>query len=120
MSSRHDPTKTLARFHEVTNAQDFVAIEAMFAPDVVYVSQGVGGRIEGRDAVMTAFRSYFEEYPDQEAEDKKLEALSPNSARSEWSLTGTSTKTGVWRERHGAETITLDGDGLIVRVDVEG
>lgn len=120
MSTAHDPAETLARFHDVTNAQDFAAIEAMFAPDVVYISQGVGGRIEGRDAVMAAFRAYFEEYPDQEAEDKKLEALSSNSARSEWSLTGTSTKTGVWRERHGAETITLNGNGLIVRVDVEG
>ena len=120
MSMTHDPAKTLARFHEVTNAQDFAAIEAMFAPDVVYISQGVGGRIEGREAVMAAFRTYFEEYPDQEAEDKKLEALSPDRARSEWSLTGTSTKTGVWRERHGAETITIDGNGLIIRVDVEG
>ena len=120
MSAAHDPAETLARFHDVTNAQDFAAIEAMFAPEVVYISQGVGGRIEGRDAVMAAFRTYFTEYPDQEAEDKKLEALSPMSARSEWRLTGTSTKTGVWRERIGVETITLNGDGLIVRVDVEG
>ena len=91
-----------------------------FAPEVVYISQGVGGRIEGRDAVMAAFRTYLTEYSDQEAGDKKLEALAPMSASAEWRRTGTSTKTGVWRERIGAETITLNGDGLIVRVDVEG
>lgn len=115
-----DPALILHAFHEATNAQDFARLEAMFSPDVVYTSQGVGGRIEGRDAVMAAFRAYFDEYPDQVAEDKRLDALSPTQARSEWSLTGTSTKTGIRRERHGAETITVDGDGLITRVDVEG
>jgi len=116
----HDPAEILRDFHEATNEQDFPRLEVMFAPDVVYVSGGVGGRIEGRDAVMAAFRTYFAEYPDQTAEDIALERLSDISARSQWRLTGASTKTGQRRERAGFETITIDAKGLIVRVDVEG
>lgn len=116
----HDPVAILRAFHEATNAQDFARLEAMFAPQVVYVSDGVGGRIEGRDAVMTAFRTYFDEYPDQVANDISLERIATDRARSAWELTGTSLKTGKRRERKGTETITIDADGLIKRVDVEG
>ncbi len=115
-----DPVFILRRFHEATNALDYAALEDMFAPDAVYTSAGVGGAVEGREAIMAAFRAYFEEYPDQVAEDISLDALSPVSARSVWRLERTSTRTGQWRERHGAETITVDAEGKIVRVDVEG
>lgn len=120
MNETHDPVAILRRFHDATNALDYVALETMFTPDAVYVSAGVGGAVEGREAIMAAFRAYFDEYPDQVAEDISLDALSPVSARSFWRLEGTSTRTGKWRERHGAETITVDDRGRIVRVDVEG
>lgn len=116
----HDPVEILRTFLAATNAQDFARIEAMFAADVVYRSGGVGGRIEGRQKVMAAFKVYFTEYPDQSAQDNAFEQLAPNQARARWSLVATSSRTGAQLIRAGTETITIDVAGLIVKVDVEG
>jgi tRNA A37 threonylcarbamoyladenosine modification protein TsaB len=37
-----DPRKRLEEYHAALDRLDFDAIEAMFAPDAVYVSNGVG------------------------------------------------------------------------------
>jgi len=118
MSARIDPLKQTVAYHAAINALDFAAIEAFFADDAVYVSGGVGGRIEGREAIMAAFRSYFAAYPDQVAEDTEIEAVGDHAARAVWQLTASHSQTGEKLARTGEETVTFDADGRIIRVDV--
>ncbi len=120
MTQGVEPAEIQLRYHAAINALDYQSIEAMFAADIVYDSGGVGGIISGRDAVMAAFRVYFAEYPDQVSEDLSVETLSPNTARSAWALQATSATTGAPYKRQGTETVTVDQDGRIVRVTVEG
>ena len=75
-----------SRYHEALNHYDEATVRAMFAPDAVYVSKGVNGRIEGRDAILTAFTAYFHEHPDQYAEDEGVEILSAHAVRFAWRL----------------------------------
>jgi ketosteroid isomerase-like protein len=119
VSGAADPAAVLRRYHAAIDVLDFEAIEGMFATDAVYVSGGVGGRIEGRAAILAAFRAYFAEFGDQVSEDIEVEALA-DRARSVWKLTATSALSGERIERHGVETITLDALGLIVQVEVDG
>jgi uncharacterized protein (TIGR02246 family) len=118
MGAEFDPVKQLVIYHDAINALDFAAIDAFFAEDAVYVSGGVGGRIEGREAIMAAFRSYFATYPDQVAEDAETEAVGDHAARAVWRLTASHSETGEKLARTGEETVTFSADGRIVRVDV--
>ncbi|NKN39793.1 nuclear transport factor 2 family protein [Agrobacterium sp. a22-2] len=112
-----DPVAAVHRFHAAINGLDFATIEAFFAEDAVYGSIKVGA-LEGRPAILQAFRSYFDTYPDQVALDESVEAVSPMAARAVWSLNATHSKTGEALVRHGEETITFDDAGRIIRVDV--
>ena len=105
-------------YHEALNALDMDAVEACFAPDAVYLSPGVGGRIEGRDAIMAAFRAYFDLYPVQIAQDHLIEAVAPGIARTCWRLSATHAVTGEALHRQGDETIGFDPDGLILNIEV--
>ena len=107
-----------SRYHEALNAYDEATVKAMFAPDAVYVSKGVNGRIEGRDAILTAFTVYFREHPDQHAEDEGVEILSPRTVRFAWRLEATSASTGKKVTRRGVETVTYNDAGLIAHVEV--
>ncbi|WP_438749694.1 nuclear transport factor 2 family protein [Pararhizobium sp. O133] len=112
-----DPVALVERFHAAINTLDFGTIDAFFADDARYASGKVGG-LKGRDAIMAGFRRYFDEYPDQVAEDSLIEALSPVSARAVWRLSATSSITGSPLRRQGEETITFNEQGWIIRVDV--
>lgn len=118
MSADFDPVKQTIVYHDAINALDFAAIETSFAEDAVYVSGGVGGTIEGRTAIMAAFRRYFATYPDQVAEDTEIGAVGSHAARAVWRLTASHTETGEKLVRAGEETVTFDADGRIIRVDV--
>ena len=107
-----------SRYHEALNRYDEAVVKAMFAPQAVYISKGVNGRIEGRDAILAAFTAYFHEHPDQYAEDEGVEILSPNAVRFAWRLEATSRSTGKRVIRRGVETVTYDNDGLIAHVEV--
>ena len=113
----NDPVDILRRWHEAINALDFDAIEAFFADDATYGSRKVGA-LRGRAQIMKAFRDYFAEYPDQVAVDDSFEKIGPNAAKSTWHLTATSATTGEKLIRRGEETIYLDVEGKIERVDV--
>jgi ketosteroid isomerase-like protein len=113
-----DPVEHLTIFHNAINALDYATIEDYFAEDAVYISGGVGGRIEGRDAIMAAFRKYFDTYPDQVAEDRSVNKVGDNAARSVWELKANDSRTGAPMTRKGEETLTFNADGKIVRVDV--
>lgn len=77
----------------------------------------VGG-LRGREAILAAFRTYFETYPDQQAVDELIEAVSPLAARAVWRLKATHALTGEPLIRFGEETITFNADGRIVSVEV--
>jgi ketosteroid isomerase-like protein len=113
-----DPVKRLIAYHAAISALDFATIEAMFAEDAVYVSGGVGGRIEGRAAIMAAFRAYFDVFGDQVSTDSHVEARGDLAALAVWRLTATDGRTGQRVTRQGEETIFFSPDGLILRVDV--
>ncbi|MCL6708059.1 nuclear transport factor 2 family protein [Pseudomonas sp. R2.Fl] len=113
-----DPASRLRAFHDAINALDFATIEAAFAEDAVYLSVGTGDTV-GRDAIMVAFRRYFDTYPDQVAWNDLVETLGPREARSHWNIKATNVRTGEPLIRRGTETITFDETGRIVRVLVE-
>ena len=113
-----DPAQAVRDYHAAITALDFGAIEALFAEEAVYRSTGTGGSIEGRAAILTAFRRYFAEFPDQQAEDSLVERVAPRVARSLWSLVATSRHTGAVSRRAGEETVTFDTTGRIVLVEV--
>ncbi|SMC67389.1 nuclear transport factor 2 family protein [Rhizobium sp. RU36D] len=113
-----DPAVRLQQFHDAINRLDYAAIESCFASDVLYLSGGTGN-VAGRDAVMAAFRRYFETYPDQVASNDKVERLSDRQARSFWRLRATHAVTGEALIRQGIETITFDEQGAITEVRVE-
>lgn len=106
------------RYHAALNAIDLAAVEAMFAIDAEYHSPSVGAII-GRTAIMAAMASYFAEYPDQHAVDESVVAIAPGKVRSRWRLKATARSTGLPYERQGGEVISIGGDGLITRVEVE-
>jgi len=112
-----DPVDVLRRWHEAINALDFDAIETFFADDATYGSRKVGA-LQGKAQIMEAFRNYFAEYSDQVAVDDSYEKVSPVAAKSTWHLTATSAATGEKLIRKGEETIYLNAEGKIERVDV--
>lgn len=114
-----DPVALVRHYHAALQPYDAGMAAACFAPGAVYVSPGVNGRIEGRDAIIASFSAYFAEYPDQCAEDGRIERLSPLSARAAWRLAATSAKTGRRIVRHGIETVQFDLAGKIIAVEVE-
>ena len=113
-----DPVALLERYHEALNDYDEATVKAMFAEDAVYVSPGVKGRIEGRDAIIAAFTAYFTEHPDQSAVDEAVTQVAPATVRSVWKLEATARSTGQRVTRRGTETVTFDGHGLIRHVEV--
>ncbi|MEK1933104.1 MAG: nuclear transport factor 2 family protein [Pararhizobium sp.] len=112
-----DPVALVTRFHAAISALDFAAIEDFFTEGATYSSGKIGG-LKGRAEIMAAFRRYFEEYPDQVAEDSRIEALSSVAVRSIWHLTATSTLTAKQLRRQGEEIVTFNQDGRIISVDV--
>lgn len=114
-----DPVALTARYHAALNDFDVAGVAAMFASDAVYVSPGVNGRIEGREAIIAAFSAYFAEHPDQVAVDDVVEHIGPSMARAQWRLSATARSTGRPVARQGVETLSFDAEGLIMRVEVE-
>ena len=112
-----DPVAAAKRYLDAVNDLDFAVIEDFYAEDAVYGSVEVGG-LEGRAAIMAAFRQYFDTYPDQQAVDELIEAVSPLAARAVWRLKATHAETGEPLIRFGEETITFNADGKIVSVEV--
>ncbi|MFJ6322658.1 MULTISPECIES: nuclear transport factor 2 family protein [unclassified Rhizobium] len=112
-----DPAERIELFHDAINRINYEEIENFFAENATYVSNGVGS-LAGRDAIMEAFRGYFDKYPDQTASNSLVETLTPLSGRAVWSVRATNSKTGQPLIREGEETITFDQEGRVVRVDV--
>lgn len=114
-----DPVALVRRYHAALDPYDVAAVRPMFAADAVYVSPGLDGRIEGREAIIAAFGSYFADHPDQQAVDELIERTGPLAARSHWRLEATQASTGQRVQRRGFETVSFGQDGLILHVEVE-
>ena len=114
-----DPVALLRHYHAALQPYDRATVAGMFAPDAVYLSPGVNGRLEGRAAILAAFDAYFAEHPDQQAEDEEITCLSPHAARAVWRLVATSITAGRRVERRGVETVCFDAGGMITSVEVE-
>lgn len=113
-----DPVALVRRYHAALNRYTAAEVAPMFAADAIYQSPGVGA-LRGREAIIAAFTAYFAEYPDQHALDEKITQTGDMAAVSKWRLTATSRSTGEPYHRRGSEAVSFNGDGLIVRVDVE-
>jgi uncharacterized protein (TIGR02246 family) len=114
-----DAVALVRRYHAALDAYDAAVVGPMFAADAVYLSPGVNGRIEGREAIIAAFSAYFAEHPDQRAADDSIEQTGPREALAVWRLRATAASTGAPVTRQGIETVGFDAGGLIVRVEVE-
>ena len=114
-----DPVALLRRYHTALNAYDARTVSPLFAREAVYVSPGVNGRIDGRDAIIAEFTRYFAEHPDQHAIDEEVVLVAPDSVRSVWALQATARSTGRRVTRRGTETVRFGDDGLIRHVEVE-
>lgn len=108
----------VARYYVALNALDLTAVEALFAPDAVYRSAGIGA-LEGRSVVMAAMTDYFAEFADQVATCDSLQQIGPDRIRTAWRLAATSSRSGRRSERSGIETITFTPDGLIRSIEVD-
>ncbi|GGE20284.1 hypothetical protein GCM10011390_44420 [Aureimonas endophytica] len=115
--SAFDPVDAVRRYHRAIADLDFSAIDGFFAEEAVYRSPGTGD-IAGRPAILAAFRSYFERWHGQVAEDLLIEPVGAGGARSLWRLDAVEAATGRMRERRGEEIVRFGADGLIVSVDV--
>lgn len=113
-----DPVALAKAYLDTLQPYDSQKAKAFFAEDAVYVSAGVNGRIEGREAIIAAFDRYFAEFPDQQAVDEAVERVEPLAVRVAWHLTATSRTTGRAVTRRGTETIRFDAEGRITRVEV--
>jgi ketosteroid isomerase-like protein len=112
-----DPRKRLEEYHAALDRLDFGAIEAMFAPDAVYVSNGVGS-LKGRGEIIAAFRQYFGEYRHEESVDTRIETITPNEVRSHWRLTARD-RAGKEFHREGIETVWFGDEGAIITILVD-
>jgi hypothetical protein len=112
-----DEIARVKAYHAALNAFDLDGAERMFAPDAEYHSPSVGAVI-GRDAIFSAMRRYFTEYPDQVAIGENYTLVAMGQVRSDWHLRATAKSTGEVSERRGVETISLDGAGHITRIEV--
>lgn len=113
-----DAVTRLIAYHDAINKLDFSTIEAMFAENAVYDSGGLGGVVTGRGAIMAGFRTYFDTYPDQVAEDSVVQGIGERRVRSVWALTATHRMTGEKLVRAGEEIVTFDEQGRIAKVEV--
>ncbi len=114
-----NPVELVRLYHEALNRYDATVVAPMFAVDATYISPGVNGRIDGRDAIIRAFSAYFADHPDQHAVDDSIVPLGADAARSAWRLEATSRSSGTRVSRRGTETVHFNAAGLIVRVEVQ-
>jgi hypothetical protein len=114
-----DPVEQLRRYHAALNRYEEAVVTPMFAPEAVYVSPGVNGRLVGREAIIAAFNAYFAEHPDQIAIDDSIAAVDPRTVQASWRLEATARSSGAQVRRRGTETVTFDAAGLIIRVEVQ-
>lgn len=112
-----DPRKRLEEYHDALDRLDFSAIEGMFAPDAVYVSNGVGS-LKGRGEIIAAFKEYFSAFRHEESVDSRIETIGPNEVRSHWRLKALD-RAGKEIRREGIETVWFGDDGAIITILVD-
>lgn len=114
-----DPSELLRRYHAALAPYRRAPLEGMFAPDAVYVSAGLAGRIAGRAAILDAFDAYFGRFPGQIAKDDEVRTTGPREAVARWRLIAHDAGDGREVRRSGRETVRFDHAGRILSVVVE-
>jgi uncharacterized protein (TIGR02246 family) len=113
-----DPASLLARYHAALVRLDYEAMAQMFAKGAIYTSNGVGS-LNGRDAIIAAFRQYFAGHVHEESINTQVENTAPGTAVAHWRLLVRDLSSGKQFARTGTETIRFDPSGRIVSVAVE-
>ena len=103
----------LADYTTALNRYDLGVVADMFAEDAVYVSPGVGGEINGRVAIMSAFKDYFRQHTDQVNRDEDVQQVDENTLQARWHLQSSSST------RSGTQRISFNAAGLIARIEVQ-
>ena len=63
-SGREDgPEAVVARFNDCINRRDLDGLARMMADDHVFIDSA-GGRVDGRESCLAAWRGFFDAYPD--------------------------------------------------------
>lgn len=108
----------LAAYTAALNRYDLDAVKEMFAENAIYISPGINSVIHGRDAIITAFRAYFADHPNQVNVDKNVRLINPTNIQSDWSLTATNLRTGKSVSRKGLQVITFNDKQQIALIQV--
>ena len=103
----------LAQYTTALNRNDLGAVADMFAEDAVYISPGVGGEVNGRAAIMAAFRDYFRQHTDQVNTDEDAHQVDEHTLQSRWRLKSSNSS------RSGIQRMVFTAAGLITRIEVE-
>jgi ketosteroid isomerase-like protein len=112
------PAVLLARYRAALDRLDFEALARQFAPDAVYLSNGVGS-LKGRDEILAAFRGYFGRFAHVDSVDTRIEETGPFTIRSHWRLVAIDRQDGRRTSRSGIEAVSFDEAGRIISVEVE-
>ncbi|MBG1232278.1 nuclear transport factor 2 family protein [Aestuariivirga litoralis] len=107
----HQLKQRLANYTAALNRFDMDTVERMFAEDAVYASPGLASVIQGRAAIMAAFRAYFAKHPDQVNGDEDVREEG-RSVTARWTLRSSSS------QRSGMQVIRFNEAGEIDRIDV--
>lgn len=112
------PVRLFAAYHAALARFDNAALEDMFAPDAVYISDEIGN-VMGSGAILEAFRVYFAMYRYLDASQIAVEPLGALAARATWRLTLADRNGGRRFSRIGIETVRFDHNEKIISIEVE-
>ena len=96
---------------DASNQHDMARIGPMFAPDIVYVSSGVGAH-EGTDAVYAMMTAFHDANPEVHWEASDYRPIGEDGVEFDFVMT-------MGGKKHpGVERIYFTTDGLISRIEV--
>lgn len=102
------------------NRGDADALGRIVAEDVIWRDVALGRPLHGRDALVSAARSYLSAFPDLRIEATSSTFAAPRLAQ-ELTITGTHRgelhgipATGRWTESYAAIVVTFDEDGMAI------
>ena len=110
-----DPADLIERakdYVDASNAHDVERIEAMLAPDALYLSTGVG-RHEGAAAILAMNRSFFGANPDVHWDAQNYRTVADRGVEFDFAISFGETV------GNGVERVFFNAAGNIIRVEVE-
>ena len=102
----------------LSNAHRLALIAPMFVEQAVYSSSNVG-EFTGRSAIEEMMADFFSRFPDVHWEVPEYRRVAKGVVEFPFTMTATESSSGNAIERGGLERIEVDGDGLILRLEVK-